>query len=299
MPAGRGSAASPPHRLPWPRAHSGAGGIAVATSHAAAAALVRLSRGGAIGAMCGALAAGAPEGEPLLPDLDQETPTELIIDASADRSWRLGFRSAVRNVGAGPLIIDGAPAVAGQTTMDAEQMIVRSRRARRRWSAASGSLRYVRSPDHQHWHLLGFDRYELRRPGDRRRGRATARAASASATATRSPTRARRRRRPRRCTRAAAGSSGRRCSAIREGISVGYGDDYSANLEGQYLPLDGLRRGRYVLVHAVNADRRLLETSYANNASSALLRLRCRRGVPRIDDPRGLPAPARGAPPAR
>ena len=30
---------------------------------------------------------------------------------------------------------------------------------------------------------------------------------------------------------------------IREGISVGYGDDYSANLEGQYLPLNGLRRG--------------------------------------------------------
>jgi len=69
---------------------------------------------------------------------------------------------------------------------------------------------------------------------------------------------------------------------IREGISVGYGDDYSANLEGQYLPLDGLRPGRYVLVHEVNADRRLAETSYANNASSALLRLRRNRGVPRI-----------------
>jgi hypothetical protein len=28
-----------------------------------------------------------------------------------------------------------------------------------------GSLRYVVSPDHRHWHLLGFDRYELRRAG--------------------------------------------------------------------------------------------------------------------------------------
>ena len=40
---------------------------------------------------------------------------------------------------------------------------------------------------------------------------------------------------------------------IREGISVGYGDDYAANLEGQYLPLTGLADGRYVLVHRVNA----------------------------------------------
>ncbi|HEU0234981.1 MAG TPA: hypothetical protein VFR14_00930, partial [Candidatus Limnocylindrales bacterium] len=29
--------------------------------------------------------------------------------------------------------------------------------------AGVGTLRYVRSPDHRHWHLLGFDRYELRR----------------------------------------------------------------------------------------------------------------------------------------
>jgi hypothetical protein len=46
-----------------------------------------------------------------LPDLDQETPTQLTIEA--DRSgravvYRLGFRSAVRNVGDGPLILDGA-----------------------------------------------------------------------------------------------------------------------------------------------------------------------------------------------
>jgi hypothetical protein len=25
-----------------------------------------------------------------------------------------------------------------------------------------GRMRYVRSPDHEHWHLLGFERYELR-----------------------------------------------------------------------------------------------------------------------------------------
>ena len=71
-------------------------------------------------------------------------------------------------------------------------------------------------------------------------------------------------------------------ASIREGISPGYGDDYAANLEGQYLPLDGLRPGRYLLVHHVNADHRIRESAYDNNASSLLLRLRRRDGVPRM-----------------
>jgi Lysyl oxidase len=70
--------------------------------------------------------------------------------------------------------------------------------------------------------------------------------------------------------------------SVREGISPGYGDNYAANLEGQYLPLGRLRPGRHILVHRVNADRRMLESSYDNNASSLLLRLRLRGGEPRI-----------------
>ena len=31
----------------------------------------------------------------------------------------------------------------------------------------AGRLRYVVSPDHRHWHVLGFDRYHLRRAGKR------------------------------------------------------------------------------------------------------------------------------------
>ena len=63
---------------------------------------------------------------------------------------------------------------------------------------------------------------------------------------------------------------------IQEGISVGYGDDYPANLEGQYLRLSGLAAGRYVLVHRVNGARHLQELDYRNNAASLLLQLRWR-----------------------
>lgn len=69
---------------------------------------------------------------------------------------------------------------------------------------------------------------------------------------------------------------------IRVGISVGFGDDYSAFLEGQDLSLDGVRDGRYVLVHRVNADRRLQETSYDNNAASLLLEVQRVDGVPSV-----------------
>jgi hypothetical protein len=147
----------------------------------------------------------------------------------------------------------------------------------------AGRLRYVRSPDHRHWHLLGFDRYMLRRAGEQRS--AVADRKTGFCLGDRYPDVHR------------DGLSGApkdkvyrsRCGldhpdllGVEEGISVGYGDAYAANLEGQYLPLDGLPAGRYVLVHRVNADRRLRELDYTNNAASLLLRLSWRRGVPSL-----------------
>ena len=145
-----------------------------------------------------------------------------------------------------------------------------------------GRLRYVISPDHRHWHLLGFERYELRSPGggavrvrDRKTGfclgdryAVTDRALPARAPAKRYT------------SRCGLGEPAR--LGITQGISVGYGDDYAANLEGQFLPLTGLRAGQYELVHRVNAGRRLRELDYANNAASLLLDLSWKRGVPRI-----------------
>jgi len=226
----------------------------------------------------------ASEGKPLLPDLDQESPTQLVITKVSKpgrSSWRLGFASAVRNIGAGPLIVDGRRPSPGQRTMGAVQVIVNDGSPRSVIENA-GRLRYVRSPDHQHWHLLGFDRYELRRPGstdslvrDRKSGFCLGdRYAVTTHELLAKP--------PDPVYTSRCGIERPGLLGIREGISVGYGDDYAANLEGQYLPLDGLRPGRYTLVHRVNADRRLMESSYENNASSALLRLRRRGGVPRI-----------------
>jgi hypothetical protein len=226
-----------------------------------------------------------------LPDLDQEAPSRLVITrepASAGTRWRLGFRSAVRNVGEGPLIIDGDRPSFAERMMRADQVIERDG-APLAVLRGVGRLRYVHSPDHQHWHLLGFERYELRRPGstralvhDRKTGFCLGDRYDARPPVSGRP--------PAPVYTGRCGLERPALLGIREGISVGYGDDYSATLEGQWLGLDGLLPGRYVLVHEVNAGQALRERSYANNAASLLLRLRWTSGRPSVRVLRTCPA---------
>jgi Lysyl oxidase len=216
-----------------------------------------------------------------LPDLDQETPSALQVRTSGPpgrRSYRLGFRSGARNVGAGPLIIRGTRWGAA---MRADQVIELADGSEQTVRGV-GEIQYVSSPDHRHWHYLGFDRYELRPEGlpaavvrDRKSGfclgdRYRARGIRLAAAP------------PAKVYRGRCGLGDRLRSTIEEGISVGYGDAYAAFLEFQDLPLDGLPAGRYVLVHRVNSDGRLRELSYGNNAASVLLDLRWSRGVPQL-----------------
>ncbi len=115
-----------------------------------------------------------PTGVPLLPDLDQETPADLVVSLAGERrnpKYVLGFRSAVRNIGDGPLIISGHRHDRGIDTMVADQAIT-MRGGPEQVARGVGRLRYVISPDHRHWHLLGFERYELRTPGGSHRARA-------------------------------------------------------------------------------------------------------------------------------
>jgi hypothetical protein len=214
-----------------------------------------------------------------LPDLEQEVPTGLEITRHARAPhWRLGFRSAVRNVGDGPLIISGRRPAPGVEKMVADQVIERDG-APAEVARGAGRLRYVRARDHRHWHLLGFDRYELRRPGgrtvvaDRKSGFCLG--DRYAVTGRELPARA-----PKPVYRSRCGLDHPELLGIREGISVGYGDDYVANLEGQWLPLDHLRPGRYLLVHRANADGRLRERSQDNNAATVLFRLRWRHKAP-------------------
>ena len=249
---------------------------------------------GVAAALLAAMAGKTPSalaGSERLPDLDQVRPSDLTITLTRG-GYVLGFSSSVENVGDGPLIFDAQRRGSETATMVADQVIERQG-APKEVVTGVGKVRYVVSPDHRHWHLLGFDRYTLRRAssrsaavrdrktgfclGDRYaiRGRRLP-AAPASPVYTS------------RCGLDQPGLLG-----IQEGISVGHGDNYQANLEGQYLPLRGLRAGRYVLVHTVNARRGLRELDYSNNSASLLLKLRRRGGAPQVRVLRVCPNTAR------
>jgi Lysyl oxidase len=237
-------------------------------------------------ALCAAtVAAGAAAGTrdaarpvDLLPDLDQQTPTALRVANVSNHGaphYVLGFQSAVRNIGAGPLIIRGERKDRSTPAMTAYQLVDRSDGSPR--TVRTGDrLRYAISRTHQHWHLLHFDRYELRPT-------ATAHAAALvrdqktgfclgdryKAAGVDVPTA---KPEPTWVGGCALHHPGR--LSVEEGISPGYGDNYLPYLEGQSLPLTGLAAGRYVLVHIANGDHTLRESNYANNAASVLIDLR-------------------------
>ena len=231
-----------------------------------------------------ARAPSALAGSERLPDLDQALPTDLVITATHERGRRvylLGFQSAVANVGDGPLTFEAHRPGPDTGTMKADQVIERDG-APKEVVSDVGKVRYVVSPDHRHWHLLGFDHYALRRAGSRSpavRDRKTGFCLGDRyrVAGRRLPSAA-----PEPVYTSRCGLEEPELLAIQEGISVGYGDDYTANLEGQYLPLTGLRAGRYVLVHTVNANHGLRELDYSNNSASLLVELRWRGHAPQV-----------------
>lgn len=194
-----------------------------------------------------------------LPDLDQAAPFGVDVVVRR-RRLLLVFGSAVDNVGGASLVVEGERA---GDLMRAAQLL-----GKRRYELAT-PLRFVRSRTHRHWHLGGFERYELRRAGELRgRDRKTGFCLN-DAYETRALNR-----RPR-----WTGDCGRNRPAartLREGISPGFGDDYVPEREGQSIDVTDLPPGRYVLVHRTNPDRELRESSYANNAASVSIELRGR-----------------------
>jgi hypothetical protein len=224
----------------------------------------------AAGAAALAILAGRAPPRELLPDLEQAVPAAVALRREDGRELVV-FASAVDNVGEGPLEVRAARDP-GDATMSLRQVVRRADGSAEE-SSAGGFLRYQRAETHAHWHLIGFERYELRDSDGLRV--VTARKAG-FCLGDRYDTRrsARLRGEPRlpvwtdECGKNQPG-----LTSLVEGISVGYGDDYAPRLEGQYVDVTGLAPGRYVLVHLVNLDRTLRESSYENNAASVALRL--------------------------
>jgi hypothetical protein len=216
--------------------------------------------------------------EELLPDLDQALPSEVAIVQEGD-TYRLTFASAVDNVGRGPLLIEGRRPDRSARVMDVRQL-VRSSDGSTRELSVQGEIRYVRSETHAHWHLLDFERYELRdaRSGDLVQPDAKTGFCLGDRYETSRDTELENEPSEAVWTE----ECGRRqpgLLTISEGISPGFGDDYEPALEGQFLDVTTVEPGRYLLVHRANPDSALEESDYSNNAASLLVQIRRTTGV--------------------
>jgi Lysyl oxidase len=214
----------------------------------------------------------------VLPDLDQVAPRGLSIHIEGDQE-RLIFASSVENVGSGPLVIAGRRAERLEPDMTARQIVRRAGRGTSEYPL-SMRLQFVVSETHQHWHLLEFERYELRTPSGERLGRDRktgfclgdrydARGRVRIPGEPEDPV----------WTHNCGKNQPERLRVL-QGISPGYGDDYVPNLEGQFVDVTDVAPGRYLLVHRVNAEGDLHESNYENNAASVLFELTRPEGRP-------------------
>jgi hypothetical protein len=214
--------------------------------------------------------------EELLPDLAQAVPARFEIVEDGD-SYQLVFTSAVANVGAGPLLIEGERP-GRETPIMAARQLVRRTDGSARVRSEVGELRYAESQSEGRWQFLGFATFELRRAdgapvqpgevvaaclGDRSKTDADVRADEVP-------------RRPVWTDGCGPGQPG--LLVLREGISPGYGVDDVPSRAGPFIDVTSVPAGRYVLVQQANPERALEESDYANNTASVLIQVR-RAGV--------------------
>jgi Lysyl oxidase len=199
-----------------------------------------------------AFPAAAAAGE--LPDVEQVAPYKISV-VERDGRWYLGFATAARNIGPAALRIQGAGS--GDRTMTARQLTGSGDAVLGR---DVGTLRYVTTYGHGHWHYMGFMRYELRGVdvagvlGDRKQGFCLADAPFVDGW----------------CAR---GQSGLTTTEL--GIEPGGIDIYEPLVEGQEIEIDRETApgGRYVLTSRIGPTGVLQETRTDNNVASVLIEL--------------------------
>ena len=198
-----------------------------------------------------ALVVGASPREPL-PNLVELPPSSLEVQTAGGRDV-LRFTSIVENLGAGPLAVVSTRANAGAPF--ASVQVLGSRHA-----ALHVALVYRRSGGHDHFHLVGFQRYELRDA----LGQVVARDHKVGyCLGDRRPVGGERPRFTGNCGRGSP-----QALRIAQGLSPGFADPYASDLGGQTFDVTSLPAGDYELSNAVNPEHAFLESAYGDDAAS-------------------------------
>ncbi|MDT8910135.1 lysyl oxidase family protein [Amycolatopsis sp. PS_44_ISF1] len=233
------------------------------------------------------------------PVIDPGSPNGRCVGATVARAVRLRFTSSEENIGDGPLLLYGVRNSTEDKTMSVRQAL----RTSGGWippdyAAAQRPTRaytyYETAMAHQHWHLMDFDHFALvSKSGatvvtDRKTGfclgdRYSLPDVSAPHEAPDGP--------DAELARSLRANNCRHHEPdalnVVEGISVGSGDDYTYQVDYQWLDITQIPSGTYDLVNTVNDDRTLAETNYDNNSSSVSLSIEWPQGRPAAGQPVG------------
>ena len=225
-----------------------------------------------VGVVAASANAAARLPDRLLPDLDQRPPLAVSVrwGGGAKHHPLLVFTSSVENVGYGPLLVEGRRRSRRSPTMRADQLIQLQSGGFERVNGV-GRLRYNVNPSHSHWHLLPFERYELRTLAGAQLLR-DHKSGFCLTSDHRSPLPTLGPRAPKPIQSECA-SDRPRALRVLEGIADGWGDIYVPAKEGQAIDISGVPPGDYDLVHRVNVGRLLREAVYSNDDSSLRIRL--------------------------
>lgn len=196
--------------------------------------------------------------QPLLPDLQTLPPGDLrliLIPGTGRRLLR--FTNTLWNAGPAPLELHGRPdPVSGQIHVWQRYFTAGGEQVERPVGA------FIFHPEHDHWHLDAFARYELwsvTPEGSLDRLLAVNGKVSYC------------------LIDLAPVSGGRRaytsCGGRRQGLSVGWADVYRYHLPGQWLEATGLPDGLYAIRSVTDYEGRVLEAVEDNNVAVVYFRL--------------------------
>jgi hypothetical protein len=224
-------------------------------------------------------AARAPSGHgaapvELLPDLREQAPRQLGIttwERETGNRFFLYFASQVDNVGTGPLVLEGQRR-AGQEAMRVRQLVRRSDGSWKSYPMPGAAIRYRGETGHHHWHLQPFNRYRLYDPAgkevvaDQKVGFCLGdRNLLGDRSYPGTPVKP--------VFTGLCGRNQPNLLKLRQGLSVGYGDDYPPTVDFQFVEVTNLPAGRYRLVFTVNGHGLIHERSHADDVSALELTL--------------------------
>lgn len=199
----------------------------------------------------------------VLPDLTMSPPQNFSIEVADNGKHELRFDTVMNNLGSGDFVV--------AADRDGNDWTLTQRFAMKQGGTASAPVSASMSfggDGHDHWHIIGAARYSLERlDGELEGDRFDSKVGFCmfdSVPQNRDLPGA-----PDSITHRKAGCGDEESEALEMGISIGWGDLYTSNIEGQYIDVTGLPEGSYRLLLEVDPDGVFQEEDRTNNTAWA------------------------------